>query len=138
VALNAVADTMNQEPDSRSVRRIVLPSGRAIDLVRSAPKPAAPHGLHVCPECSSNLVQPLEWGEGAGGSWELTLQCPNCHWLVEGVYAREQIDHFEERLDDGLADMLSDLRRLTQANMAEEIERFIAALHADVILPEDF
>ena len=115
---------MSQEPDSRSVRRIVLPSGRAIDLVRSAPKPAAPNGLHVCPECASHLVQPLEWGEGAGGSWELTLQCPNCHWLAEGIYAREQIDQFEQQLDDGLADMLSDLRRLTQANMAEEIERY--------------
>ena len=34
--------------------------------------------------------------------------------------------------------MLSDLRRLTQANMAEEIERFAAALDADLILPEDF
>ena len=34
--------------------------------------------------------------------------------------------------------MLADLQRLTQANMAEEIERFVAALDADLILPEDF
>ena len=34
--------------------------------------------------------------------------------------------------------MLGDLRRLTQANMAEEIERFARALDSDVILPEDF
>ena len=34
--------------------------------------------------------------------------------------------------------MLTDLRRLTQANMTEEIERFAAALNADLILPEDF
>ena len=34
--------------------------------------------------------------------------------------------------------MLCDLQRLTQANMAEEIERFVAALNADQILPEDF
>jgi hypothetical protein len=127
---------MNKEPDSPSIRRIVLPSGRTIEVVRSAPK--APQGLHVCPDCASNLVQPLEWGAGTDGSWELTLQCPNCHWLIEGVYAREEIDQFEEQLDDGLADMLSDLRRLTQANMAEEMERFITALRADLILPEDF
>ena len=36
----------------------------------------------------------------------------------------DQVDAFEEHLDQGLADMLGDLRRLTQANMAEEIERF--------------
>jgi hypothetical protein len=34
--------------------------------------------------------------------------------------------------------MLSDLQRLTKANMAEEIDRFLAALQADLILPEDF
>jgi hypothetical protein len=34
--------------------------------------------------------------------------------------------------------MLADLRRLTQANMAEEIERFTSALQSDLILPEDF
>ncbi len=129
---------MSQNPDSHSVRRIVLPSGRAIEVVRPSTKGPARQGLHVCPECSSNLVQPLEWGEGARGSWELTLQCPNCHWTIDGIFARDQIDQFEEQLDDGLADMLSDLRRLTQANMTEEIDRFIAALRADVILPEDF
>ena len=34
--------------------------------------------------------------------------------------------------------MLSDLRRLTQSNMAEEIERFTSALEGDLVLPEDF
>jgi hypothetical protein len=34
--------------------------------------------------------------------------------------------------------MLRDLQRLTQANMADQIERFAQALHADHILPEDF
>lgn len=129
---------MSHEPESHSIRRIVLPSGRAIEVVRPAGGSAPAQGLHVCPECGSHLVQPLEWGEGASGTWELTLRCPNCQWLVDGIYARDQIDKFEEQLDDGLADMLSDLRRLTQANMAEEIERFIAALRVDCILPEDF
>jgi hypothetical protein len=128
---------MSQPSDSHSFRRIVLPSGRAIQVIRPT-KDAATSGLHVCPECYSNLVQPLEWGEGASGSWELTLQCPNCYWSIDGVFNREQIDQFEEQLDDGLADMLSDLRRLTQANMVEETDRFIAALRADLILPEDF
>ena len=50
----------------------------------------------------------------------------------------EQIDQLEEKLDDGLAEMLADLKRLAQANMAEEIDRFVTALKADLILPEDF
>ena len=54
------------------------------------------------------------------------------------MFDQDQVDALEEHLDDGLTDMLSDLRRLTQANMTEEIERFAAALNADLILPEDF
>jgi hypothetical protein len=34
--------------------------------------------------------------------------------------------------------MLEDLQRLTRANMADEVDRFIAALDSDLILPEDF
>jgi hypothetical protein len=70
--------------------------------------------------------------------WELLLQCPNCFWTDEGLFDQDQVDALEESLDQGLADMLSDLRRLTQTNMNEEIERFAAALNADLILPEDF
>ncbi len=92
----------------------------------------------MCPDCASHLVQPLRWGEGSAGFWEMALECPNCYWSTENVFSREQVDHFEEQLDAGLADMLSDLRRLTQANMSEEIERFATALQVNLILPEDF
>ena len=44
----------------------------------------------------------------------------------------------EEQLDDGIAAILLDLKRLATANMADEIERFAAALEANLILPEDF
>jgi hypothetical protein len=129
---------MSQRPNSHSVRRIVLPSGRSIEVVRfSLDEPTGP-GLHACPECQSELVQPVLWGETASGFWELTLHCPNCEWLTEGVFDQDQVDEFEERLDEGLAEMLADLRRLTQANMAEEVDRFTAALQTDLILPEDF
>jgi hypothetical protein len=129
---------MEHNPDSHSVRRIVLPSGRSIEVVRFALEPAPGHQLHVCPDCESDLVQPVQWGEATGGFWELSLSCPNCDWYTEGVFDQDQVDDLEERLDEGLAEMLSDLRRLTQANMAEEIDRFAQALESELILPEDF
>jgi hypothetical protein len=129
---------MDRQPYSHSVRRIVLPSGRSIEVVRFALEPVKSHELHMCPTCESELVQPVQWGEAAGGFWELELRCPNCGWETEGVFDQDQVDDLEERLDEGLAEMLSDLRRLAQANMAEEIERFTQALEADLILPEDF
>ena len=55
-----------------------------------------------------------------------------------GVYTQEQVEDLEEHLDEGLADMLDDLQRLAQANMADQVDRFITALNGDHILPEDF
>lgn len=129
---------MNSRNPKPNVRRIVLPSGRAIEVVRFADGHTSSRELHVCPQCSSELVQPLSWEEGPDGSWELELECPNCWWGESGLYPRAQVERLETHLDGGLAGMISDLRRLTHANMAAEIDRFVAALDADVVLPEDF
>lgn len=123
-----------------STRRIVLPSGKTIDVVRfdgQSARPTGP-GLHVCQVCASQLVQPVKWGAVEGDCWELTLHCPNCDWSTRGIYDHARVAEFEERLDDGIAEILRDLKRLTDANMADEVDRFAAALEADLILPEDF
>jgi hypothetical protein len=131
---------MEDRSRHHSVQRIVLPSGRKVEVVRFNDGHAeADHGpLHLCPDCQCELVQPVTWAEASDDHWELLLRCPNCQWCTEGIYEQSAVRELEERLDDGLADMLSDLQRLTQANMAEEIDRFLAALQADMILPEDF
>ena len=130
---------MNQNPERHPTRRIVLPSGKSIEVVRPQNRETpAPSGLHVCPSCEAELVQPIAWAEAEGSRWELTLECPNCWWTEEGVYDRDEVDRLEEKLDDGLAEMLGDLQRMTQANMAEEIDRFVSALEHDLVLPEDF
>ena len=129
---------MNPEQEQPSIRRIVLPSGRRIEVVRLGEQSHSARGLHICPECNSHLVQPVGWSEAADDSWNLALSCPNCDWYGEGLYTGEQVRELEDRLDDGLAHMLRDLQRLTQANMADQIERFVSALSADHILPEDF
>jgi hypothetical protein len=129
---------MNQQPEQPSVRRIVLPSGRSIEVVRFGEGTHSVRGLHVCPECASDLVQPIDWSEASDDSWNLVLNCPNCGWYTEGLYTAAQVRELEDRLDEGLADMLRDLQRLTQANMADQVDRFVIALYADQILPEDF
>jgi hypothetical protein len=137
---------MDQTPDrhshatpGHSVHRIVLPSGRRIEVVRFQEDPATDRRpLHVCPECSSTLVQPVYWSEASDEHWELLLTCPNCEWQTDGVYSQAEVEELEDRLEEGLADMLADLQRLAQANMADEIDRFVYALGADLILPEDF
>jgi hypothetical protein len=130
---------MSQNPqDKQAVRRIVLPSGRTIEVIRFHEVETDRRPLHVCPTCESDLVQPLSWNETTDGQWDLTLECPNCGWADTGTFSRLQVERLEDHLDEGLTEMIADLQRLTQANMAADIDRFVAALDAGLILPEDF
>lgn len=124
--------------EDRAVRRIVLPSGRAIEVVRFCETHKQVRQLHICPLCESDLVQPVAWSAQPEARWHLTLECPNCGWAGEGVYERTQVEGLEDRLDEGLCKMIADLHRLSQANMAEDVDRFVTALRTDQILPEDF
>lgn len=145
---------MSEHTDNRHhVRRVVLPSGKTIEVVyfeehpvvaaTSASAPSAPADsdvcdLHVCGSCGSDLVYPLEWEEAGATHWEVTLRCPNCEWCGTGVYEQSVVEAFDEVLDRGTEALVGDLRRLMQANMEEEIDRFTSALQADALLPEDF
>lgn len=145
---------MNPDPDhSHHVRRVVLPSGRSIEVVYfdppspapteaeaafPAPSPATTPDLHVCPDCAAGLVYPLEWAEVSRTQWEVSLRCPNCEWHHVGVYDQDVVDHFDDELDRGTSTVVRDLKRLTRANMEEEVDRFTAALHSDALWPMDF
>jgi ribosomal protein L37AE/L43A len=130
---------MSQNPHSKhAVRRIVLPSGRTIEVIRFKDVDADRRELHVCPSCESDLVQPMAWSETPDGRWDLALECPNCGRSESGTFTRLQVEKLEDHLDEGLTEMIADLQRLTQANMAADVDRFVAALVADFILPEDF
>jgi predicted RNA-binding Zn-ribbon protein involved in translation (DUF1610 family) len=120
------------------VRRIVLPSGREIEVLRWGKPETDGRDLHVCPDCGSELVQPSDWSQRADGSFGLTLECPNCAWRESGIYEQAQVDRLEDQLDEGLIALIDDLHRLTQANMASDIDQFVGALNRDLILPEDF
>jgi hypothetical protein len=132
--------TMSHEHEnSHAVRRIVLPSGRTIEVVRFQDKRGVDtRQLHICPACESELVQPVAWAEAGDERWELTLACPNCGWSEIGTFDRLEVEMLEDKLDDGLGEMIADLQRLTHANMVAEVDRFAAALDANLILPEDF
>lgn len=149
---------MSQPDNPNYVRRVVLPSGRAIEVVyyesapgASVPPPAAPAStppaapapspaadLHVCPECEKQLVYPVEWEEASHTHWEVQLRCPNCEWNTVGIFDQPTVDRFDEELDMGTEALVRDLKRLTRANMEEEVERFSSALASDAIWPMDF
>ncbi|HET9093709.1 MAG TPA: hypothetical protein VFN36_01380 [Solirubrobacteraceae bacterium] len=130
---------MSQNPHgNHAVRRIVLPSGRTIEVIRFTDVDEERRELHICRACGSELVQPMAWSETTDGRWELALECPNCGGSESGTFSRMQVERLEDHLDEGLTEMIADLQRLTQANMAADVDRFVFALDSGLILPEDF
>ena len=95
-------------------------------------------GMHVCPSCESELVQPVKWFEQGEHRWYVDLRCPECEWWGRGSYSQGDVDNFDEELDRGGNLLVEDLRALTRTNMEEEADRFAAALETGCILPEDF
>jgi hypothetical protein len=96
-------------------------------------------GLHVCPECGSQLVQPICWEQaGDRGHWRLWRRCPECEWHADAVYGESEIDAFDERLDDGTRELSESLKALVHENMERLGNTFAAALAADPDAADDF
>jgi len=70
--------------------------------------------------------------------WRIVLRCPECEARREGVFEQAVVEELDEQLDQATSALLSDLKQLTQANMEGEVEFFIRALDADLIVPSDF
>lgn len=96
-------------------------------------------GLHVCPNCSSGLVQPTRWEQTAKrGHWRLWRRCPECEWRCDGIHGEHEIDAFDERLDEGAEALAHELHALEQESMRAVAEAFATALAADLITADDF
>jgi len=141
-------------PGDHQLKRIVLPSGKTIEVVyfdhasfaasaetRGVPveRPAdEDRELHACLNCGSHLVYPVQWEEAGSRTWQVTLRCPECEWTEGGVFTQDQCDRFDDELEAGTEQLSRDYKRMVTANMSEEIDRFAGALEADAILPSDF
>ena len=126
------------DPSShRSHRRRGAPPPPALNAAatREADRGA---DIHICPDCDSDLVQPVEWAPIDGRRWRVELRCPECSWTDVGVFEQQVLDRYDRILDRGIEALQEDLLRFERGNMEGEIETFVSALGADLILPEDF
>lgn len=97
-----------------------------------------PEELHICFNCHGELVYPLDWCEEGLRHWRIVLRCPDCESRREGVFEQAVVELLDDELDRAAGALLGDLRRMTHANMSEEVEFFVKALDADLITPADF
>lgn len=117
------------------------PPAKPVDLVydeHAARSDVAPERLHVCFHCAGELVYPLDWSEEGPRHWRIVLRCPECESRREGVFDQGAVERLDDELDRGSSALLGDLRRMTHANMSEEVDFFVRALDADLITPSDF
>ena len=141
---------MNQPSEnSHYVRRVVLPSGRAIEVVyfdnEAAPADAArrrrqPASSTCTSAPSATAASSTRWNgrRPRRRSGRCCSAAPTASGSDLGVYDQTVVDRFDEELDRGTEALVEDLQRLTQANMEDEIERFTHALNSDAIWPMDF
>lgn len=142
------AESAPQPKRSQYIRRVILPSGRAIEVVyfdTDFVKPNEPSTelehvkkLEICPDCDRDLVYPVEWEATSSTHWEVLLRCPNCEWADVDEHDNPTVHRFDRELDISKAMVTRDLGRLTIANMKEEIEVLITALEMDLITADDF
>src|SRR5436309_15636620 len=110
-----------REEQGPFVRRVVLPSGKTIEVVyfENAPVPAG-HGseeislevpafvepapadkrtleLHICPDCDADFVYPGEWGVAGGARAPVVRRCPCCGRVGDDVAAKAAVVLFEGR-----------------------------------------
>jgi hypothetical protein len=134
---------MPPEKDTHIHNRVRLPDGKRLDVVyhhrrRAQADICATDPLHVCFHCAGELVYPLDWAEEGPRHWRIVLRCPDCESRREGVFDEAAVELLDDQLDRAAGALLSDLKRMTHANMTEEIEFFVRALDAELIGPSDF
>ena len=94
--------------------------------------------LHLCPQCEGDLVYPVSWEERSGDLWRIERRCPNCEWTHTGEFTQDEVELFDDVLNEGTEELLVNLRNFARANMEEDVERFIEAIRLDLIQPMDF
>jgi hypothetical protein len=121
-------------PDG-SDAELLLTDQEARDLRR---RPGSEAAEILCGACGSDLVFPLEWDNDSRTTWQVTLRCPECGatsaehmecWRVERLVAQL---HGQKRA------LARELARFVVSAFVVEAERFVAALKAGHIQPEDF
>ncbi len=104
----------------------------------SGPAIPAVDELHVCVLCTGRLVYPYDWAAEGPHHWRVSLRCPDCEGIREGLFTQQAVDLLADELDRGSGELIKALDELTRENMAAEFDVVIRAIRDDLILPSDF
>lgn len=94
----------------------------------------------MCGSCRRPFVVPEAILEtpAAGEQYVVQLRCADCGWAHVGAYPGAALEALDRELDRGEAEIQAALEVCEIVDELERIDRFAAALHAGLIVPEDF
>lgn len=114
------------------------PTREAPAPCRVPPPPREDPDAHHCPVCRSPLVYPVDWDRSGPASWTMILRCPECETRREVTLGRASVEELNRALYQGAQAIAREADLLTRRNFEDEVERMVAALERDLILPMDF
>ena len=95
------------------------------------------HGF-LCPECSSPLIQAVEWTQLSEKLWSVVMRCPECFQSGEIVMDESQVHEFSLLADEAVRNLLELAESLDQEIFRQSCETLVQLLRADLICPMDF
>jgi hypothetical protein len=101
--------------------------------------------LRVCPKCDCRLCFEAAAEPLTPDLWCVVVECPNCWFAWTRTVGDLELELLEHALDDDTRAIEDALERLVIENavaeaeeLADEVQRFSAALEANAIMPMDF
>ena len=100
---------------------------------------AIPTSLQECPDCRERFIIPVDVLDVVeDGRCVVELHCTNCQQTRISTHDESELMELDDRLEATTAAMHNAIDVFEAIDEWERVERFVAALHADLILPEDF
>ncbi len=97
-----------------------------------------PYGGFACEDCSSPLIQPVEWTCTGAEEWTILVRCPECFQIHTVRMTEDQAHQFQNLLDEAAHGLRETADMLDRQVFKESCESFARALRADQICPMDF
>lgn len=97
------------------------------------------HRPHLCRVCQRPFLTPLSIVPLVSQeAYVVEMQCTNCEDATVTLLDEHQMEQLDRELDRQSGRLRHTLAELKLADELDEIDRFVEALHAGHILPEDF
>jgi hypothetical protein len=94
---------------------------------------------HVCRVCQRPFVVPLStFPLVSRDGYVVELHCSNCEDSTVALLSEQQMEHLDRELDRQTGRLRHMVAELRMAGELERVDRFVEALRAGHILPEDF